>query len=176
MTYKSTTVHRYLAEQREGRRLETSEHVHHVDRDKHNNNLSNLVVLSASSHVMLHRMHTAIDSKHNNKFKDKFSALRLINQMVEEGHSYQTIGDVLGLSRANISLIHRKVIWKKYHDMLSPVMSKGADLQCDDNNSQAVSVHLTYEELKALHKYATAARSVYAPLRRALQKIETVLS
>lgn len=47
-------VHRYVAEQCLGRLLDTSEHVHHVDRDEGNNAPSNLLVLSECDHATLH--------------------------------------------------------------------------------------------------------------------------
>lgn len=43
-------VHRLVASERLGRRLENWEHVHHIDGDKLNNLPSNLIVLSSSTH------------------------------------------------------------------------------------------------------------------------------
>jgi hypothetical protein len=48
------STHRYLAEQLFGRKLSAEENVHHLDEDPLNNDLSNLLVLSHSSHVSLH--------------------------------------------------------------------------------------------------------------------------
>lgn len=47
-------VHRTLMEQHLGRKLATDEHVHHINGNKQDNRLENLVVLSASEH---HKMH-----------------------------------------------------------------------------------------------------------------------
>ena len=56
-TYKTITVdgkqvrvHRYLMEQHLGRKLESWEHVHHINGDSHDNRLENLAVLSNSAH------------------------------------------------------------------------------------------------------------------------------
>lgn len=58
--------HRYLMEKHLGRKLDPSEHVHHIDRVKDNNSLSNLVVMSAAEHRKEHaseaKQHMA---KHN---------------------------------------------------------------------------------------------------------------
>jgi len=43
--------HRWLMEQKLGRKLETWEEVHHIDRDATNNRLDNLVVLVRKEHV-----------------------------------------------------------------------------------------------------------------------------
>lgn len=47
-------LHRYLMAQKIGRKLETSEHVHHIDGDRGNNDVSNLELLSNSEHKKKH--------------------------------------------------------------------------------------------------------------------------
>lgn len=46
--------HRYVMEKSLGRVLLKSEHVHHLDEDKHNNDLANLELLTKSDHASLH--------------------------------------------------------------------------------------------------------------------------
>lgn len=50
--------HRVIGEKIAGRKLRSDEHVHHIDGDKHNNNASNLVILTASEHGKLHAKKT----------------------------------------------------------------------------------------------------------------------
>lgn len=56
-TYKTITVngkqvreHRHLMEQHLGRKLESWEHVHHINGNSHDNRIENLAVLSNSEH------------------------------------------------------------------------------------------------------------------------------
>lgn len=46
--------HRVVAENKIGRKLLPSEHVHHIDGNKHNNHPDNLIVMSSSEHGQLH--------------------------------------------------------------------------------------------------------------------------
>lgn len=47
-------LHRYLMAMKLGRKLETNEHVHHIDGNRGNNDLSNLELLSSSEHKLKH--------------------------------------------------------------------------------------------------------------------------
>ena len=51
---KRMPYHRYLMEQTLGRKLLRTEHVHHIDGNKENNSLENLVVMSKAEHAKLH--------------------------------------------------------------------------------------------------------------------------
>jgi hypothetical protein len=46
--------HRVLMEAHLGRQLETDEHVHHINGDRQNNRLGNLIVLRNAEHQRLH--------------------------------------------------------------------------------------------------------------------------
>ena len=52
---KNTRQHREIAEQLLNRKLETNEHVHHLDGDTLNNNVYNLIIISNRDHSRLHR-------------------------------------------------------------------------------------------------------------------------
>ncbi len=54
--------HRHLMDKKLGRVLKKSEHVHHIDLNPSNNNISNLMVVSVEEHKKLHS---------NRKWKDK---------------------------------------------------------------------------------------------------------
>lgn len=47
-------LHRYLMEQKLGRKLKTTAQVHHIDHDPLNNDLDNLMVLSPQAHAKYH--------------------------------------------------------------------------------------------------------------------------
>ena len=51
---KNRAEHRYVMEQHLGRRLETHEHVHHIDGNTRNNEISNLEILNHNEHNRLH--------------------------------------------------------------------------------------------------------------------------
>lgn len=46
--------HRYVVEQSIGRILRTDEHVHHINRDKNDNRIDNLVIMTQSEHAREH--------------------------------------------------------------------------------------------------------------------------
>ena len=52
--HKGKSQHRVVMEEHLGRKLLTSEHVHHKDHDRSNNILSNLEVMTASEHAKHH--------------------------------------------------------------------------------------------------------------------------
>jgi hypothetical protein len=52
---RSMLEHRYVMEQHLGRRLQTNEHVHHINENTRDNRLENLQVLSAHEHAAHHK-------------------------------------------------------------------------------------------------------------------------
>lgn len=57
---KRVRLHRYVMEQHLGRKLESWEQVHHINRDRQDNRLSNLQVLSASEHGKISASHRGV--------------------------------------------------------------------------------------------------------------------
>lgn len=53
---KRKKLHRYIMEQHLGRTLSKDEIVHHIDGNKHNNSIENLVVMTNAEHSRLHRL------------------------------------------------------------------------------------------------------------------------
>ena len=51
---RNVRVHRWLMENHIGRKLETFEHVHHLNGDKRDNRIENLEVLNIRDHMRLH--------------------------------------------------------------------------------------------------------------------------
>lgn len=51
--YRIVRQHRWLMEQHLGRKLELNEHVHHINGQKTDNRIENLMVLSSSAHATL---------------------------------------------------------------------------------------------------------------------------
>lgn len=54
---KKKDEHRHIMEVHLGRSLTSNEVVHHIDENKHNNDLSNLVVMSRMEHTKMHMLH-----------------------------------------------------------------------------------------------------------------------
>ena len=52
--------HRTIMEEHIGRKLGSDEIVHHIDGDKHNNDITNLTIMTRSEHSRWHRLHRNI--------------------------------------------------------------------------------------------------------------------
>jgi hypothetical protein len=52
---KKVRAHRWIMEQHLGRKLETYEHVHHINGDPLDNRIENLTVLPSKEHMQLHK-------------------------------------------------------------------------------------------------------------------------
>lgn len=63
----NTREHRFIMEQILGRKLDRTEHVHHINFDKSDNRPENLVILSESEHHRLHRQKQLEDSGYYDK-------------------------------------------------------------------------------------------------------------
>lgn len=61
--HKGRLVHVVKMEKRLGRRLKTDECVHHIDRNKQNNSVNNLALLTKSAHARLHQFEDALEAK-----------------------------------------------------------------------------------------------------------------
>jgi hypothetical protein len=89
---KKKAFHRYVIEQRDGRKLGPDDIVHHVDHDPLNNDPENLVVLSRAEHIRLHRLKDK-NKRWASEEKERASALRALGMTIQEiawalGRSY----------------------------------------------------------------------------------------
>ena len=62
---KTIFYHRYLIEQQLERKLRQDEHVHHINFDRQDNRLENLILLSVSEHM---KYHASIKERQRGKF------------------------------------------------------------------------------------------------------------
>jgi len=65
---KQVRLHRYLMEQKIGRKLGYNEIVHHLDEDIWNNDLSNLEIVSRANHILIHPEIRAKSIEANTKY------------------------------------------------------------------------------------------------------------
>ncbi len=59
---KEVYKHRHVMEEHLGRKLSSNEHVHHIDHDRTNNDISNLELLSCRDHHCKHTLDRERDS------------------------------------------------------------------------------------------------------------------
>lgn len=52
---KKVRAHRYIMEQYLGRKLNPTEHIHHINKDPLDNRIENLAVLESKEHMQLHK-------------------------------------------------------------------------------------------------------------------------
>lgn len=68
--HKGRSVHVVAMEERIGRRLGRDECVHHIDRNKHNNDMSNLALVTRSGHMRIHRFEDQLAGKERERNED----------------------------------------------------------------------------------------------------------
>jgi len=71
--YKGRSEHVRVMEERLGRRLMPDEVVHHIDRNRSNNDINNLALLTRSGHSRLHRFEDRLEGKERKKANGRFS-------------------------------------------------------------------------------------------------------
>lgn len=70
---KGRSVHVCVVEERLGRRLFADEVVHHIDRDRSNNSIDNLALVTRSGHARLHRFEDSLQGIERKRVNGRFS-------------------------------------------------------------------------------------------------------
>lgn len=102
---KKQDYHRYLVEQKAGRKLRSNEVTHHKDENKLNNNPDNLEVLSRSKHSRFHSRKTL------NGAKLTPDDVRTIRGLIKQGMRVIIIAQRYGVDRKAISCIKHRHTW-----------------------------------------------------------------
>ena len=97
---KQERLHRYLMEQKLGRKLEFNEIVHHIDGNKFNNNIDNLELISRSDHMSMHKEVKELSLAVQTKYFIDYSTV--IDLYAKQGKSSSEVSDILGVPKATI--------------------------------------------------------------------------
>lgn len=101
--------HRHLKEQELGRILLPNEDVHHLDGNKLNNSLDNLVVLSKTAHAKLHGNWVG---EKNHTTKLTVEKVKEIRQKHQQGAKSKELAKEYLVDISNIRYIVNRVTWK----------------------------------------------------------------
>lgn len=121
---KKKDYHRHIMELSIGRKLHRNEVVHHIDEDKLNNNLDNLMIMTRSEHSRMHRMNTTTSEVTKEKLRilgrRNRGTLKLSHNEVREiksllgGHlSYSAIASKYNVSKSTIFQIKKGQSWSE---------------------------------------------------------------
>lgn len=90
---KEVYLHREIMEDHLGRKLRPSEHVHHINEDKTDNRIENLVVVSNSEHQRLHRLGKSTNPDRRDE----------IENLLGLGWTQTKIADHMGITQSTVS-------------------------------------------------------------------------
>jgi len=89
-----------------GRKLMDDEIVHHIDGDKGNNSIDNLVILSRSEHINTHR--SEIEAARKKCIKWHIDRALLAELYVNQGKSLTSTSRAMGIPKSTIAWYVRK--------------------------------------------------------------------
>ena len=103
---KQVRLHRYLMEQKLGRKLNPNELVHHKDGNKFNNDIDNLELIDRKAHMKAHpevkQLATAAQTKHDIKMSE------ILDLYVEKGFPARIVAERTGIPIFSIHWFIRK--------------------------------------------------------------------
>lgn len=109
---KTQYAHRVIMEEHLGRKLKSTETVHHRDSNRLNNRISNLEITSRSENAMrFHRERREAKDCHRPGAKLLKEDVPTIRKMLRDKISLRLIGLAYGVHLATISDIKRQLTW-----------------------------------------------------------------
>ena len=124
--------HRLIIEEYFGRKLKEDEHVHHINGDKKDNRLENLVVMSAQAHMYLHK------HKHN-YYKNCFVCNKLYKPKPTKRERSKTCSSTCSnkLNKANANKRKRKIKQFSVNNELIKEWDSARDIQTSLNIAES---------------------------------------
>lgn len=88
-------------------------HVHHINENRQDNRIGNLMIVSASEHVSKHNSVSQLGSKNSNAKLNEQKVFEIRKLYATGDYSQKQLGDLFGVSRSNIGFIVNRNWWKK---------------------------------------------------------------